>query len=296
MKFKREPILKRIALSLFILFMCLLLVYPFACISDDVIKTIEVDNHVISLEKGDNLVVDEEVLFNYTLYYHSSGSPDTQKSLSYNGSLYFWISDKSTDLTIECQGLDIGYIKQTATNVSINLAENNLSIQPNGYIRFNLSYSLPPPFSKELAYRTHAIQVIIISEDYPRGTIPLHYDSLTDTYVSSLKKQDSSFSFNIDFVSPPSCPMWNMFSLILLVLVLLLIITLSYFVYRPQKNKIEKEPIEALELRKKLLMDVLKTLEVERGKGKVPDTYYSIIKDDYKKEAVRIIQELERRK
>lgn len=296
MKYKKKHGLKRITLPLFLLFICLFLFSPLTCFSDDVIKTIEVDDHNIFIEQGDSIFVVEEFLFNYTLYYHTEGSPSTQKLLSYNGSLYFWVSDKSKDLTIESQGLDIVYEKKTATNVSINLAEHNLSIQPNGHIRFNLSYSLSSPFFKKLAYRTHTLQVTIMSEDYPRGNIPIHYDSLTDTYVSSLKMQDSSFSFNIDFVSPISCSIWNMHSLFLLVIVILLLVIVAYLVYHPKKNKIEKEPTESLELRKKLLMNLLKTLESERAKGKAPDTYYNIIKNDYKKKAVKIIQELEKRK
>gem|GEM_PF-1457558 len=296
MKHKKEHRSARIIHALFFLCMCTFLISPLVCMGDDIVKTLEVGDHTIYVEQKEDLNVQETLLFNYTVYYHTGNSSGVKKPLSYNGTLYFWISGKSKDVAIECQGLDVVFQRLVATNVSINLGENNLSIPPNGHLMVNLSYSLPPPFDKKLVYKTDALEVTIAAEDYPRGNIPIHYDSLSDTYVSILGAQDSSFSFTLDFVSSPSSSIWNMVTLVLLGLVILSVLILLFIRYRPKKDKIAKEPTESLELRKKLLMDILKTLEIERSKGRVPDTYYSVIKDDYKKEAVKVIQELEKRK
>ena len=60
-------------------------------------------------------------------------------------------------------------------------------------------------------------------------------------------------------------------------------------------RRLESEPAEALQLRKRLLTDALKTLEVEHDKKKIPDTYYQSIKSYFKDEAVRVMRELDRR-
>jgi hypothetical protein len=308
MKHKKEHRSARIPYALFLLLMCVFLVSPLVCIGDDIIKDLDVDDdtikvkslevsdHTIRIEQKEVLVVQETLLFNYTVYYHKVNSSGDQKPLSYNDTLYFWISSESTDVTIECQSLDIMFQRPVPTNVSMNLGENNLSIPINGNLLVNLSYSLSPPFDKKLVYKTYALEITISAEDYPWGSIPLLYDSLSDTYVSILGEQDTSFYFTLDFISPPSPSLWNMVSFILLGVVILLVLVILFILYRPKKDRMAKEPIESLELRKKLLMDILKTLEIERSKGKVPDTYYSVIKDDYKKEAVKVIQELEKRK
>ncbi len=296
MKHKKEHRSARVIHALFFLCMCIFLVSPLVCMGDDIIKTIEVGDHTIHVEQKEDLNVQETLLFNYTVYYHTGDSSGDKKPLSYNESLYFWISVESKDVAIECQGLDVVFHRPLATNVTINLAENNLSIPPNGYLIVNLSYSLSPPFDKKLVYRTDVLEITIVAEDYPRGSIPIHYDSMSDTYISILGAQDNSFSFTLDFVSSPSSYTWNMITLVLLVSVILLALILLYILYRPKKDWIAKEPTESLELRKKLLMETLKKLEIERSKDRVPDTYYSAIKDDYKKEAVKVIQELEKRK
>jgi len=308
MTHKKEHRNARILYALFLLCMCVFLVSPLVCIGEDIVKdpgvdddtikdkSLEVSNHTIHIEQTEVLIVQETLLFNYTVYYHKVNSSGDQKPLSYNGTLYFWISSESTDVTVECRGLDIVFQRPVSTNVSMNLGEHNLSIPINGHLLVNLSYSLSSPFDKKLVYNTDAFEITISAEDYPWGSIPLHYDSLSGTYVSILGKQDTSFSFTLDFVSPPSPSLWNMVTFVLLGLVILLVLVLLFILYRPKKNRVAKEPTESLELRKKLLMELLKTLEIERSKGRVPDTYYSVIKDDYKKEAVKIIQELENRK
>jgi hypothetical protein len=282
--------------ALFFLFMCIFFISPLVCMGDDIVKTIEVGNHTIHLEQKEDLNVQETLLFNYTFYYHTGNSSGGKKPLSYNESLYFWISGESKDVAIECQGLDVVFQRPLATNVTLNLGENNLSIPPNGHLIVNLSYSLPSPFDKKLVYKTDSLEITITAEDYPRGSIPIHYDSMSDTYISVLGAQDASFSLTLDFFSSPSSYIWDMVTFVLLGLVILLVLILLYILYRPPQNRIAKEPTESLELRKKLLMEILKTLEIERSKGRVPDTYYSVIKDDYKKEAVKVIQELEKRK
>ena len=296
MKHKKKHRFARVGNALFFLCIGIFFISPLVCIGDDIVKTIEVDDHTIYIEQKEELTVQETFLFNYTVYYHTGSSSGSEKPLSYNDSLYFWISGDSKDVAIECQGLDVLFHRPVATNITINLEENNLSIPLNGHLLVNFSYSLPPPFDKKLVYKTNTLVITIASENYPRGSIPIRYDSISDTYVSILEKQDSSFSFTLDFVSSPSSLIGNMVFFVLLGLVILLVLILLYILYRPQKNKMAKEPTESLKLRKKLLMDLLKTLEIERSKDRVPDTYYSVIKDDYKKEAVKVIQELEKRK
>jgi len=296
MKHKKRHRFARVDNALFFLCIGIFLVSPLVCMGDDIVQTIEVGDHNIYIEQKEDLTVQETLLFNYTVYYHTGNSSGGKKPLSYNDTLYFWISGDSKDMAIECRGLDVIFHRPMATNITINLGENNLSIPLNGHLMVNLSYSILPPFDKKLVYKTDALVITIAAEDYPRGSIPIRYDSMSDTYVSILEAQGSSFSFTLDFVSSPSSSIGNMVFLVLIGLVILLVLILLYLLYRPKKNQIAQEPTESLELRKKLLMDLLKTLEIERSKGRVPDTYYSIIKNDYKKEAVKIIQELEKRK
>ena len=61
-------------------------------------------------------------------------------------------------------------------------------------------------------------------------------------------------------------------------------------------RRLETEPADALQLRKRLLTDALKTLEVEHENKKIPDAYYQSIKSYFKNEAVRVLRELDRRK
>ncbi|RLF62870.1 MAG: hypothetical protein DRN31_03590 [Thermoplasmata archaeon] len=81
------------------------------------------------------------------------------------------------------------------------------------------------------------------------------------------------------------------------VAILLAILLIALTIKRRREEKLlEKEPVEALELRKRLLTDALKTLEIEHEKKKIPDAYYRSIKDYFKKEAIRVLREIDRRK
>jgi hypothetical protein len=204
-----------------------------------------------------------------------------------------WFPEKSESLLIENYGIAIICHWENSTTVSINLSENQLSIQPNKDIKLNVSYSSPSPFFKKLMYKTRSLRIEIAGKEYPRGNIPLEYNPAEDKYISPLEPKDIPFTVEINFVSS-SIPQWNSSSIFLLALVVILSFVII-FLLRPKINRLEKEPDESLELRKKLAMESLKTLEKEREKGKVPDAYYNLIKGSFKKEAVRILRELEKR-
>ena len=103
--------------------------------------------------------------------------------------------------------------------------------------------------------------------------------------------------FTLFFVQLSSEGTWGLLTVILGGLTLVFAVALLLVLLRRGKRDraLEKEPVEALELRKRLLTDALKTLEVEHDNKKIPDAYYQSIKHSFKQEAVRVLRELERR-
>ncbi len=88
---------------------------------------------------------------------------------------------------------------------------------------------------------------------------------------------------------------WLWFWLTIALIGIIIAMALARYLSKPRK-KMEKESIQSLELRKKLLVDALKTLEKEHDEGKIPDSYYESIKGDFKKQAVEVLKELDEKK
>ncbi len=88
---------------------------------------------------------------------------------------------------------------------------------------------------------------------------------------------------------------WLWFWLTIALIGVIIAMALARYLSKPRK-KMERESIQSLELRKKLLVDALKTLEKEHDEGKIPDSYYESIKGDFKKQAVGVLKELDEKK
>ena len=241
---------------------------------------------------GSNIKVEKEEI-------EISGNEVTEKIFftsilgSYNGTIEIWAPSNSH---IECMGNEI---KGNAQNnvVEINLEENGLMIPSHGTLLINVSYALKGNFDYKVLYPTDLMTIALKTKDYPRGNIPLKYEG-NDMYTSNLTSVEKDTSISIEFVKQSAAGGMNAMSAVAGSVAILLAILLLAFAIRRRREEglLAKEPVESLELRKRLLTDALKTLEIEHEKKKIPDAYYRSIKDYFKKEAIRVLREIDRRK
>jgi len=212
---------------------------------------------------------------------------------SYNGTISIWAF---SDYKIECMGHDIeGNLNGNV--VDIDLGENGLVIPSTGTLLINVSYTLKDKFEYTTLYPTDLIEITIDTGNYPRGNIPLKYEG-NDIYSSNLTSLEKDTSIWMEFIERQSSESTDNLSLIAGAVAIFFAVLLLAFAIRRRREEglLAKESIEALELRKRLLTDALKTLEIEHEKKKIPDTYYRSIKDYFKKEAIRVLREIDRRK
>ncbi len=213
---------------------------------------------------------------------------------NYNGTLQLWAP---WEVEIEHEG-NVLAGEREGDLISLYLGDYNISIKLGGNISLKVNYSFPETFEKKFIYKTEEVKIQIHTEKYPRGGVPLAYAG-NNTYLYS---SDHSFepeeSFMLEFIEKTQAET-DVFSLALgIVAILLAVILVSYIALGvKRRGKImAKESDESLALRKRLLMDVLKTLELEHEKGKISDVYYVSIKDYFKGEAIKVLKEIERRK
>ena len=259
----------------------IILLMPLCRSDEDEIKKegilVESNNVVIN-----NNMVEEEIVYKSTLS-------------NYNGTLQIWAPYEDTKIKYEENILEG---EREGDIISIYLGDYNITIPFGETISLKVSYALSDTFEKKFIYQTDKVKIQIHSEKYPRGNIPLTYmGNNTYTYSSNLSFNPGD-SFWLEFIEQKreeTNVVSLTFGIVAIFLALVLVGYIAVGVRRKGKT-LAKESDEALELRKRLLMDALKTLEIEHDKGKIPDVYYASIKDYFKGEAIKVLKEIERRK
>jgi len=262
--------MKRIALMFAIAISALMLVSPCYAFPVD---SINVDKAEINISGND---VSEHLLFS--------------SSSVYNGTLELWIpSDK---YNVEYMGNELTGTLENSV-LSINLGEQGIVIPAGKNISLNVSYSIGNKFDYRVMYPTSEMELTINSGKYLRGSIPVKYEG-NGVYTSNITSLQKGDFILIEFAAEKETIGMSMIAGAVAVIFALLII--AYILKRRGADgMLGKESVEALELRKRLLTDALKTLEVEHEKKKIPDVYYRSIKEYFKKEAIRVLRELDRR-
>ncbi|MEA2054203.1 MAG: hypothetical protein U9O96_03670 [Candidatus Thermoplasmatota archaeon] len=240
----------------------------------------------IKVEKEDISIVGDEV--NERIFFTSTLG-------KYNGTIEIWATSNPK---IECEGKELAGVFEENI-VEINLGENGIVIPAGGNISINVSYTIDGKFENRIIYHTDLMEINIESAKYPRGNIPIEYKGGNE-YASTLKSLEKGDGFWVEFVeiSPGGKTNIDILSILAGSVAILLAIVLIALAGKKRKDerRLGKEPVEALELRKKLLTNSLKALEIEHDKKKIPDAYYRSIKDYFKGEAVKVLKELDRRK
>ena len=211
---------------------------------------------------------------------------------AYNGVLTLSIPD---DYTARSQGLTL-----TGTwadgQVQFNLSAFDLRIPAGELLQVNITTARSDNLERSVLYHTAHLTLTLDVDDYPRGNIPLVYGFQQNMYTCDLYDVASGRDVLIQFAATPEHDTIGFLTLVLssavVVMAILLLLALRW---HGRDRRLETEPDDALQLRKRLLTDALKTLEVEHDNKKIPDTYYHSIKDYFKNEAVRVLRELDRR-
>lgn len=229
-----------------------------------------------------NDVVEEEIVYKSILS-------------NYNGTLKIWAPYEDTEIRYE--GNILGGEKN-GDIISIYLGDYNITIPFGESISLNLKYKFFDTFEKKFIYKTEEFSIQIHSEKYPRGDIPLTYMGNNSYSYSSTQPFEVDDSFWLEFIELTQKETDSTSLFFGIAAIFLAIILVGYMVIGMKKKgkTLAKESDEALELRKRLLMDALKTLEIEHDKGKISDVYYNSIKDYFKGEAIKVLKEMERRK
>jgi len=211
----------------------------------------------------------------------------------YNGTIEIWVP--SDHYQVEYGGNELAGV-MGGNIFEVNLGEQGIVIPAGGNISLNVSYSIKNKFEDRVIYPTDLMEINVNTAEYPRGNIPVEYKG-NNMYTSNLKLLEKDDLIWIEFMKESSAGGMNEISILMGVVAILLAIILIAFAVkgRSREGNLGKESVEALGLRKRLLTDALKTLELEHDKKKIPDTYYRSIKDYFKKEAVRVLRELDRR-
>ena len=240
-------------------------------------SNVKIEREEISISGGE---VTEKIFFASTLG-------------SYNGTINIWAP---SDCKIECRGSSIDGNAHDGM-VDINLGANGLEIPSRGTLLLNISYTLKNNFEYTILYPTDLMEITIKAADYPRGNIPLKYGG-NSIYTSNLTALEKDTQIWIEFIEQQSSENASSIYIMAGVVAIFLAVILIAFAVRRRGEEgiLAKESTEALELRKRLLTDALKTLEIEHEKKKIPDAYYRSIKDYFKKEAIKVLREIDRRR
>jgi hypothetical protein len=210
---------------------------------------------------------------------------------TYNGTVEIWVSSSNYELEYKGEKLE-GILEGNV--VELSLGDYGIVIPAGGNISINVSYILENKFEHKIIYSTDLVDIRIESSKYPRGNIPLEYKG-DDVYTSSLISREKDDYIWIEFMEKISGGEINTTTLVIGLVAILAIIFIAFITKKRATVKLGKESVEALELRKKLLTDALKTLEIEHNKKKIPDSYYRSIKDYFKGETIKVLRELDKR-
>ena len=180
--------------------------------------------------------------------------------------------------------------------VQFNLTAFDLRIPAGGLLQVNITAARSDNLERSVIYPTAHLTLTLDADDYLRGNIPLVYGFQQNMYTSDLHDVAPGRDILIQFAAASEHDTISFLTLILssavVVMAILLLLVLRW---HGRDRRLETEPDDALQLRKRLLTDALKTLEVEHDNKKIPDTYYHSIKGYFKNEAVRVLRELDRR-
>lgn len=252
-----------------------LLVIPY-CHAASTGESIKIERVEINISEGD---VSEHLWFSSTA--------------DYNGTLKFWMpSDK---YSVEYMGNQLTGTPD-GNVLTIDLGGHNLTIPAGGNISVNVNYTIKDRFEYRVNYPTEEMDITVNSGKYPRGNIPIKYEG-NGIYTSNLASLQENDSFWIEFVGETSRGGAVSISTLAGAIAVLLALAIIVFILKKRgaDSTLGKESVEALELRKRLLTDSLKTLEIEHEKKKIPDAYYRSIKEYFKKEAIKVMREIDRR-
>jgi len=181
---------------------------------------------------------------------------------------------------------------------TVDLEAHGLSVPAGGTLTVEVSYQLPSRLDHVVQYPVAVLTVVVDTEQYPRATLPLSYDPQSGLYQGSLYNLTAGQGFTLSFLEPEGDGDSGLLTRALGGVVAVLVVLLLLMARKGSRRgrHLEKESVEALELRRRLLTDALKTLEVEHDNKKIPDAYYQSIKIYFKQEAVEVLRELDRRR
>ncbi|MFO8133779.1 MAG: hypothetical protein R6U10_07630 [Thermoplasmatota archaeon] len=208
---------------------------------------------------------------------------------SYNGTVDIWAP---ADATVTCQDVEL----QPTWNGSVatvDLGAHDITIPAGETVSVTAQYTLDGDLEHRVLYDA-TVNVTVDSHAYVRGSIPLSYVAGRYTGTATLTKGET---FAVTFASGGADEDTGLLYLATgLAIGALVAGALLFAMRRRHRDRhLEKEPVEALEMRKKLLTRLLKQLEIERDKGKIADAYYQSIKESFKEQAVRVMREIDRR-
>ena len=258
-----------------------ILLMPFCQGGEDEVKKegIVVESDKIVINNGE---VEEDIIYESVLS-------------NYNGTLQIWAPYEKTEIKYEGNILEG---KREGNIISLYLGDYNITIPFGENISIKITYSISDKFEKKFIYETDELEIQIHSEKYPRGNIPLVYKGNNTYTYSSSQPFNPDESFWLEFIVQKQKESNFSYLILGIAAIFLAVILIGYiaFTAKGKGKTLAKESDEALELRKRLLMDALKTLEIEHDKGKISDVYYNSIKDYFKREAIKVLKEIERRK
>ncbi|MBS3773198.1 MAG: hypothetical protein KGY55_03255 [Candidatus Thermoplasmatota archaeon] len=208
----------------------------------------------------------------------------------YNGTVAVWAP---ADAILTCQDVEL----QPSWNGSVatvDLGAHGISIPAGETVSVIVRYTRDGDIMHRMLYDA-TVNVTVDSDAYARANIPLSYAAGGYTGTATLTKGDV---VTITFTSEGGGDGGDglLYLAAGLAVGALIAGAIMYALRRQQRDRhLEKEPVEALEMRKKLLTRLLKQLEIERDKGNIADAYYQSIKDSFKEQAVRVMREIDRR-
>lgn len=207
---------------------------------------------------------------------------------TYNGTLEIWAP---VGARLTCQGVDLNPT-WNGSIATVDLAAYGLAIPAGENISIIARFSRDGDVVHHLLYDA-TVMVTVTSQAYVRGSIPLSFAQGSYTGMASLGK---GHVVTISFAPAGRDDDVMLYLAAGLAMGALATGAALFLMYRQRRDRhLEKEPVEALEMRKKLLTQLLKQLETERDKGRIADAYYQSIKDYFKKDAMQVLREIDRR-
>lgn len=197
------------------------------------------------------------------------------------------------DATITCQGITLDPV-WNGSIATVDLGAHGLAVPADGNITLTASFPRDGDVVHRMLYDA-TVTVTVDSDGYVRSNIPLSFAHGSYTGTASLVTgEEVSISFPSPGRDEDGATMLYLGGG--LAVGALAAGAAMFLLQRRRRDRyLEKEPVEVLEMRKKLLTQLLKQLEIERDKGKIADTYYQSIKDSFKEQAVEVMRELDRR-